>query len=37
MALETLNTPTPDDEAPARAPLETGTPVAAKGDRKSVV
>jgi hypothetical protein len=31
MALETLNTPTPDDEAPVRAPLATGTPVAAKG------
>ena len=31
MALETLNTPTPDDEAPAKPPLATGTPVAAKG------
>ena len=31
MALETLNTPTPDDETPARPPLATGTPVAAKG------
>jgi hypothetical protein len=31
MALETLNTPTPDDEAPVRAPLATGVPVAAKG------
>jgi hypothetical protein len=31
MALETLNTPAPDDEAPVRPPLATGTPVAAKG------
>jgi hypothetical protein len=31
MALETLNTPTPEEEAPVRAPLATGTPVAAKG------
>lgn len=31
MALETLNTPAPDDETPVRAPLATGTPVAAKG------
>jgi hypothetical protein len=31
MALETLNTPAPEDEAPVKAPLATGTPVAAKG------
>ena len=31
MALETLKPATPDEEAPVRAPLATGTPVAAKG------
>ena len=31
MALETLNTPAPDEETPVKAPLATGTPVAAKG------
>jgi hypothetical protein len=31
MALETLNTTAPDEETPVKAPLATGTPVAAKG------